>query len=45
MPSAQRELEIVGSIAEALNSSPSVEIALGRTLELVTGYKVRTAPP
>ena len=36
MPSAQRELEIVGSIAEALNSSPSVEAALERTLELVT---------
>src|SRR5688500_9503921 len=37
MASAKRELEIVGSIAEALNSSPSVEIALNRTLELVTG--------
>ena len=32
----QRELEIVGSIAEALNSSPSVHAALDRTLELVT---------
>jgi len=30
------ELEIVGSIAEALNSSPSVQEALERTLELVT---------
>ena len=31
-----RELEIVGSIAEALNSAPSVQEALERTLELVT---------
>ena len=31
-----RELEIVGSIAEALNSSSSVNAALERTLELVT---------
>src|SRR5712691_10850626 len=36
MPSSRRELEIVGSIAEALNSSPSVREALERTLELVT---------
>jgi two-component system NarL family sensor kinase len=36
MPSPRRELEIVGSIAEALNSSPSVQQALERTLELVT---------
>jgi two-component system NarL family sensor kinase len=34
--SSRRELEIVGSIAEALNSSPSVREALERTLELVT---------
>jgi two-component system NarL family sensor kinase len=34
--SAQRELEIVGSIAETLNSAPSVQEALERTLELVT---------
>src|SRR5437773_12450802 len=34
--SSRRELEIVSSIAEALNSSPSVEEALERTLELVT---------
>ncbi len=34
--SSRRELEIVGSIAEALNSSPSVQQALERTLELVT---------
>jgi two-component system NarL family sensor kinase len=32
----RRELEIVGAIAEALNSSPSVQQALDRTLELVT---------
>ncbi|HEV7921920.1 MAG TPA: GAF domain-containing sensor histidine kinase [Thermoanaerobaculia bacterium] len=32
----RRDLEIVGSIAEALNASPSVELALERTLELVT---------
>jgi two-component system, NarL family, sensor kinase len=31
-----RELDIVGSITEALNSSPSVEEALQRTLGLVT---------
>src|SRR5690349_36269 len=31
-----RELEIVGAIAEALNSSPSVRQALEKTLELVT---------
>jgi two-component system, NarL family, sensor kinase len=36
MRSSRRELEIVGSIAEALNSSPSVQQALERTLELVT---------
>ena len=36
MPSSGRELEIVGSIAEALSASPSVEEALERTLELVT---------
>ena len=36
MASSGRELEIVGSIAEALNASPSVEEALQRTLELVT---------
>jgi two-component system NarL family sensor kinase len=34
--SSQRDLEIVGSIAETLNSSPSVQEALERTLELVT---------
>jgi two-component system, NarL family, sensor kinase len=34
MPS---ELEIVGEIAEALSTSPTVEQALDRTLELVTG--------
>lgn len=33
---AQRELEIVGSVAEALNSAPSIEEALDRTLALVT---------
>jgi two-component system NarL family sensor kinase len=32
----RRELEILGSIAEALNSSPSVPEALERTLALVT---------
>src|SRR5438874_4878528 len=36
MPSSRRELEIVGSVAEALNSSPTVQQALDRTLELVT---------
>jgi two-component system, NarL family, sensor kinase len=36
VPSSRRELEIVGSIAEALNSSPTVQTALERTLELVT---------
>src|SRR6266849_791671 len=35
--SSRRELEIVGAIAEALNSSPTVQQALDRTLELVTG--------
>src|SRR5256714_1237843 len=35
--SSRRELEIVGAVAEALNSSPSVQAALERTLELVTG--------
>ena len=34
--SSKRELEIVGAVAEALNSSPSVQQALERTLELVT---------
>jgi two-component system NarL family sensor kinase len=34
MPS---ELEIVGEVAEALSTSPSVQQALERTLELVTG--------
>src|SRR5438874_6979977 len=33
---AARELKIVGAIAEALNSSPSVQEALEKTLELVT---------
>lgn len=33
---AQRELEIIGSVAEALNSAPSIEEALDRTLALVT---------
>lgn len=36
MARQQRELEIVGQIAEALNSSSSVDAALERTLELVT---------
>lgn len=35
--SSRRELKIVGAVAEALNSSPSVQQALERTLELVTG--------
>ena len=35
--SSRRELEIVGAIAEALNSAPTVQQALDRTLELVTG--------
>ena len=35
--SSRRELEIVGAVAEALNSSPGVQQALERTLELVTG--------
>lgn len=35
--SSRRELEIVGAIAEALNSAPTVQEALDRTLELVTG--------
>src|SRR5438132_14353167 len=34
--SSRRELEIVGAIADALNSSPTVQQALDRTLELVT---------
>src|SRR5438132_4389892 len=34
--SSRRELEIVGAIAEALNSAPTVQRALDRTLELVT---------
>lgn len=34
--SSRRELEIVSAVAEALNSSPSVQQALDRTLELVT---------
>ncbi|MDQ6801298.1 MAG: GAF domain-containing protein, partial [Acidobacteriota bacterium] len=34
--SSRRELEIVGAIAEALNSAPTVQEALDRTLELVT---------
>ena len=34
--SSRRELEIVGAIAEALNSAPTVREALDRTLELVT---------
>jgi two-component system NarL family sensor kinase len=33
----RRELEIVGAVAEALNSAPTVQQALERTLELVTG--------
>jgi len=33
--SSRQELEIVGSIAEALNSSLTVQEALERTLELV----------
>jgi len=36
MPSSRRELEIIGSIAEALNSAPSVREALEKTLALVT---------
>src|SRR5438067_47970 len=36
MPTSARELEIVGAIAEALNSSPSVQEALEKTLALVT---------
>jgi two-component system, NarL family, sensor kinase len=35
--SSRRELEIVGAIADALNRSPTVQEALDRTLELVTG--------
>src|SRR3954451_12153558 len=35
--SSRREMEIVGAVAEALNSSPTVQQALERTLELVTG--------
>lgn len=35
-PSSRRELEIVGAIAAALNSSPTVQQALERTLQLVT---------
>src|SRR5438067_5612330 len=34
--SSRRELEIVGAIAEALNSAPTVRDALDRTLELAT---------
>jgi two-component system NarL family sensor kinase len=34
--SSRRELEIVGAIAGALNSSPTVQQALERTLQLVT---------
>jgi two-component system NarL family sensor kinase len=34
--SSRRELEIVSAVADALNSSPSVQQALDRTLELVT---------
>ncbi len=34
--SSRRELEIVGAIADALNSSPTVQEALDRTLALVT---------
>ena len=34
--SSRRELEIVGAIAEALNSAPTVQEALERTLALVT---------
>jgi two-component system NarL family sensor kinase len=34
--SSRRELEIVGAIAEALNSAPTVQEALERTLGLVT---------
>jgi two-component system NarL family sensor kinase len=37
MPKGARELEIVGRVAEALNSSPTVQQALEKTLELVTG--------
>jgi two-component system, NarL family, sensor kinase len=37
MAASRRELEIVGKVAEALNSAPSVREALERTLELVTG--------
>lgn len=36
MASAARELDIISSIAEALNSSPDIQKALERTLELVT---------
>ena len=42
--SSRRELEIVGAIAEALNSSPTVQEALDRTLELVTALlRLQTA--
>jgi two-component system, NarL family, sensor kinase len=34
--SSRRELEIVGAVAEALNSAPTVQEALERTLALVT---------
>jgi two-component system, NarL family, sensor kinase len=34
--SSRHELEIIGSVAEALNSAPSIEEALDRTLALVT---------
>src|SRR5258708_38100105 len=33
---ARHDLEIIGSVAEALNSAPSIEEALDRTLALVT---------
>jgi two-component system NarL family sensor kinase len=36
MPSSARELEIIAAISEALNSEPSVQSALDKTLELVT---------
>src|SRR5258708_8353060 len=35
-PSSRHEREIIGSVAEALNSAPSIEESLDRTLELVT---------
>lgn len=36
MRATKRELEILASIAEALNSAPAVQVALDRTLELTT---------